>query len=111
MTTTTTSDHAHAGDHTSDHAGERGRTEGTYAGEDTFRYACTSVEACQEWLDAYEQGVLDVPAPLSGEWAGESLSELGMSTWDEEMLQAYEEAWTGAYMDTVRVLCEAVVQQ
>lgn len=114
MTTTgtTTSDHAHTGDdHThDDHARARGRMDGAYAGALEFGTLKTQGQV-QGWLDEYEEGGVYVPEPLSGEWAGESLSELGMGTWDDDALQAYLDAHTDAYLDTMYRLCQVVVQQ
>ena len=99
--TTTTTTH----DHTQAQAHARGEQDGLERAEMYWDEVQHPLVA-KEWLDAYETGTLgdvwEIPAPLSGEWAGESLSELGMGTWDEWALDAYESAYRDAY--TTRML-------
>lgn len=50
--------------------------------------------------------VMDLmPAPLSGEWAGESLKELGLEGLSVEQLDEYEMAFSDAYWATVADCC------
>lgn len=55
----------------------------------------------QAILDGYDDGdpeVMDMcPSPLSGEWAGGSLTELGLENAPEELLSRYEEAYSDGF--------------
>jgi hypothetical protein len=42
-----------------------------------------------------------VPFPLSGEWAGESLRELGLADASDEELTNYEDGFYAGFWDTV----------
>lgn len=68
----------------------------------------TSAETAAAILAGYEDGdpeVLDLcPAPLSGEWAGESIPELFGYWPDDEEMTAYEVAFCEAFWVTV---CES----
>jgi hypothetical protein len=63
----------------------------------------STAEQAQALLDAMEACELDVPSPLSGEWAGESIPELLRNLDDledyqsEELFDAYEVAYVTAY--------------
>lgn len=106
--TTTTHDHTH----TDAHARMRGEQDGLERAE-MYRDEVTHPASAKEWLDAYEQGTLgdvwELPEPLSGEWAGESLSELGMGTWDEWTLDAYESAYRQAFCERMLDMAHAVL--
>lgn len=106
--TTTTHDHTH----TDAHARMRGEQDGLERAE-MYRDEVTHPASAKEWLDAYEQGTLgdvwELPEPLSGEWAGESLSELGMGTWDEWTLDAYESAYRQAFTERMLDMAHAVL--
>ena len=117
-TTTQASDHTTTQatttthDHTQAHARARGEQDGLERAE-MYRDEVTHPASAKEWLDAYETGTLgdvwELPAPLSGEWAGESLSELGMGTWDEWTLDAYESAYMQAYIARMLDMAQAVL--
>jgi hypothetical protein len=50
--------------------------------------------------------VMDLmPAPLSGEWAGGSLAELGLEGASEQELTDYEMAFSDAFWATVTDVC------
>lgn len=84
---------------------ERGKADGSHVidGNVTIPY-------CQKILAGYNDGdpeIMDMcPAPLSGEWAGSSISEI-FGTSDPvaeiptEILDAYEQSYTDAWWDTV----------
>lgn len=117
-TTTQASDHTTTQatttthDHTLTHAHARGEQDGE-AHAELHRDEIAHPLSAKEWLDAYETGTLgdawELPAPLSGEWAGESLSELGMDEWDEWALDAYESAYTQAYIARMLDMVQAVL--
>lgn len=61
----------------------------------------STVETARRIIDGYNDGdpeIMDLqPAALSGEWAGESMVELGLEGADDELLDAYEEAYGAAF--------------
>lgn len=111
-TTTTTTTQATTHDHTLTQARTRGEQEGE-AHAELHRDEIVHPASAKEWLDAYETGTLgdawELPEPLSGEWAGESLSELGMGTWDADTLDAYESAYMQAYIARMLDMVQAVL--
>ena len=115
-TTTQASDHTTTQATTHDHTLTQARTRGEQEGEahaELHRDEIVHPASAKEWLDAYETGTLgdvwELPEPLSGEWAGESLSELGMSTWDADTLDAYESAYMQAYIARMLDMAHAVL--
>lgn len=54
--------------------------------------------------------VIDAPSPFSGEWAGESLSELGLRDLDGDDLETLEEAYLEAYSRTIRTEAAAILR-
>ena len=69
-----------------------------------------TLETCHEIIVGYDDGYPRVmercPAPLSGEWAGESIPELfdlapGEEWPDEDALADYEDGFTTGWWDTV----------
>ena len=79
-------------------ATDRGYSAGTW---------CTPGDAAtaERILSGYDAGdpeIMDMcPAPLSGEWAGESLAELGLADATDEELAVYEEAFQEAFWGEV----------
>jgi hypothetical protein len=59
----------------------------------------------QTLITGYEDGdpeVMDIqPAPLSGEWAGESLSELDLADASDEDLSKYEAGYSEGFWNEV----------
>lgn len=74
----------------------------------------TTRETAQHIVSGYEDGdpaVLDIaPAPLSGEWAGESMTELRLDDADDETLTAYEDAYGEAFWDEVLTSARRVLE-
>ena len=66
------------------------------------------------WLKHEAEGTLSefmvFPEPLSGEWAGESLKELGLGDLDEEALAEYENGFHTAFLDTVEVHMQKIAE-
>jgi hypothetical protein len=53
---------------------------------------------------------LQPPAPLSGEWAGESIAEIfGDPDPTQEILDAYEQSYGDAYWDEVTTAAAAIL--
>jgi len=81
---------------------EMGTDAGTVAGS---WFEITSPEAAVKVLAGIEDcdpEIMDLmPAPLSGEWAGGSLAELGLEGATDEELTDYEMAYSDAYWATV----------
>ena len=115
-TTTHASDHtttqATTHDHTLTQAYARGERDGLLRAE-MYRDEITHPASAKEWLDAYETGTLgdvwEVPNALSGEWADESLSELGMDAWDEWALEEYASAHMQAFIARMLDMVQAVL--
>ena len=66
----------------------------------------TTIETCRRILAGYNDGdpeIMDMqPSPLSGEHAGSSIPEIfGDPEPTQEIMDAYEQAFTDAYWDTV----------
>ena len=65
----------------------------------------TTTERCAAILKGLEDGdpaVMDLqPAPLSGEWAGESIPELFGYTPSSRCLDLYEEGYSAGFWDEV----------
>ena len=64
----------------------------------------STTDQARSILDAIESCDFDFPSPLSGEWAGESISELLGDDYNElddneqtELCDAYEQAYLSAY--------------
>lgn len=82
------------------------------AGEQRGRQDAWNVEVdddlAREIVDAYESGEWPESleyAPLSGEWAGESIPEIfGTSEVDEFLLEAYEWAATDTFIATLTAI-------
>lgn len=76
----------------------RGRAAGSWA-------APGDPISAQTILTGYDDGdpeIMDMqPSPLSGEWAGESLSELDLDNAPEELLNRIEEAFGEGFWDEV----------
>jgi hypothetical protein len=69
----------------------------------------TSVETCARILAGYDNGDPEImnmqPAPLSGEWAGESIQELFGKTPTDSQLTDYEMGYQTGYWDEVLRAC------
>jgi len=74
-------------------------------GTTDFAYDLRYGEA-EAWETVYDS----VPAWLSGEWAGESLAELGLGHASEDVLDTYEACATHEYIDRVDKLARAAVE-
>lgn len=74
-----------------------------------------TVDIALLWLALEQDGTLhkfvDFPNPLSGEWANESLMELGLGDWDEEALAEYENGFHTAYLDTIEIHMRKIVER
>lgn len=70
----------------------------------------SDVDAARTLLAGYEDGdpeVMDLqPSPLSGEWAGESLAELGLADASDDELCAYEDGYCQGFWAEVVRRCE-----
>lgn len=90
-------------------AEETGREAGAAAGSWVID-GNTSADTARAILAGYEEGdpeIMDMqPSPLSGEWAGESISELnaqyGLRLDVDTIADAFESAYSEAYWDTVQ---------
>lgn len=100
--------------HDDDHARQRGSVDGTNNAIGTIEIDPMSCQDAITWITHYENGELGdhyaLPEPLSGQWAGESLIELGMGDWDDEMLNQYEDAYLEAWLDTYLAHARNVIE-
>ncbi len=84
-----------------------GYTDGVVVGGGYIARLNPTVQFARFWLRHEAEGTLAefmvFPEPLSGEWAGESLKELGLGDLDEDALAEYENGFHTAYLDTIEV--------
>lgn len=100
--------------HDDNHARQRGYVDGKVYASSTIDVDPMSYQDAITWIIHYENGALGdhyaLPEPLSGEWAGGSLIELGMADWDDEMLNQYEDAYLESWLDTYLAYVRDVIQ-
>lgn len=74
-----------------------------------------TVQFAHFWVKHEQEGTLHefmvFPEPLSGEWANESLMELGLGDLDEEALAEYENGFHTAYLDTIEIHMRKIVER
>lgn len=99
--------------HDDESARQRGLVDGTNNAIGTIQVDPMSYQDAMTWITHYENGELGdhyaLPEPLSGQWAGESLIELGMGDWDDDMLSQYEESFLEAWLDTYLAYARNVI--
>lgn len=100
--------------HDDDHARQRGSADGTNNAIGTIEIDPMNYQDAITWITHYENGELGdhyaLPEPLSGQWAGESLIEMGMGDWDDEMLNQYEDSYLEAWLDTYLAHARNVIE-
>lgn len=93
---------------------ERGQASGSWVIDGD-----TSEETARRLLEGIEDGdpqIMDIqPAPLSGEWAGESVSELsdlyGLDLEDEENASDFEEGYSEGFWEEVERSARAILPE
>lgn len=96
--------------------------EGNQAGGDAASWVFdgnTTVETAQAWLQGIEDGdpvyMDQIPSPLSGEWAGESIPELstrfGIDLSNDKIADAFESAYTSGWLDAVEESARHIIGQ
>lgn len=94
----------------SDEAARDFSAEGAEHGHNAATWIEVDESSAASIIQGYEDGdpeVMDIaPAPLSGEWAGESLAELGLAEASDEDLSDYENGYSEAFWTELIRRCQ-----